>query len=350
MRAVSPADREPPTAVVLGAAGFVGRNVCDALSARGWSVAAVVRRGGTGFPPGCRTVRLDLLRSGATELAALLERERPSLVVNAAGALWNVTGEQLTEGNVTLVRRLADAVAGLPGPARLVHVGSAYEYGSQRAGTPLTEDLPEEPTSHYARTKLAGTRVLTEAVADGRLDAVVLRIAMAVGPYTPPDSLLGGIARRLAERPGELQLPPLAGVRDIVDVRDVADAVLRAADPPRVPPVVNVGSGTGVPLTEAVDTLVRVSGTSARVLRSPAPDRGQDARRDAGIGEEPLALTLARRELGWSPARTLEDGLAALWDTVPGRPGTPDTPHAPEDRPTTTTTSNPAVDGERIHG
>jgi nucleoside-diphosphate-sugar epimerase len=342
MRAVSPADREPPAAVVLGAAGFVGRNVCEALSARGWSVAAVVRRAATGLPPGCRTVRLDLLRSDETELAALLEAENPALVVNAAGALWNVTDEQLTEGNVTLVRRLVDALAKLPGPVRLVHIGSAYEYGGHPPGTPLTEDLEENPTSRYARTKLAGTRVITEAVADGRIDAVVLRIAMSAGPHTPPDSLLGSLARRIAERPAELRLPPLAGARDIVDVRDVAEAVRRAAGAPRVPPVVNVGAGVAVPLTDAVDTLVRVTGTTAAVVRSPAPDDGGHTRRDAGIGEQPLDVDLARRELGWSPRHTLADALTALWDTVPGRA---DARPAP-----LTTTSNTAVDGESIHG
>ncbi|MDT0377673.1 NAD(P)-dependent oxidoreductase [Streptomyces sp. DSM 42041] len=342
MRAVSPADREPPTAVVLGAAGFVGRNVCEALSARGWSVAAVVRRTASGLPPGCRTVRLDLLRSDASALLALLEAERPTLVVNTAGALWNVTDEQLTEGNVTLVRRLVDAVAKLPEPARLVHIGSAYEYGGQSTGRPLTEDLPERPTSRYARTKLAGTRVLTDAVADGRIDATVLRIAMSAGPYAPPDSLLGSLARRIAEQPRELRLPPLAGVREIVDVRDVADAVRRAADAPRVPPVVNIGSGTGVPLTEAVDTLIRVTGTTAAVLRSPVPDDGGHARRDAGIGEQPLDVSLARRALGWSPHHTLADALTALWDTVPGRPDASPAPLI--------TTSNLAVDGESIHG
>jgi NDP-hexose 4-ketoreductase len=342
MRAVRPADPEPPTAVVLGAAGFVGRNVCTALSARGWSVAAVVRRAAPGLAPGCRAVRLDLLRAENAELAALLERERPALIVNAAGALWDVTDEELTEGNVTLVRRLADAVAALPRPARLVHIGSAYEYGGQPDGRPLTEDLPEAPTSRYARTKLAGTRVLTEAAAAGRLDAVVLRIAMSVGPFASPHSLLGGLARQLAARPAELRLPPVAGVRDIVDVRDVADAVRCAATAPRVPPVVNVGSGVGAPLTEAVDTLIRIAGSTAEIVRSPAPE----VRRDAGIGQQPLDIDLARRELGWSPDRTLADALTAMWEAVPKAPAASN----PLSTSTPTSTSINAVDGETIHG
>ncbi|MET7641834.1 NAD(P)-dependent oxidoreductase [Streptomyces sp. NPDC005438] len=354
MRAVTPADREPPTAVVLGAAGFVGRNICDMLSTRGWSVLAVARGGAPDLPPGCHLERLDLLRSPTGDLSALLARERPALVVNAAGALWDVTDQELTEGNVTLVRRLVEAMASLPRPARLVHIGSAYEYGGHPADVPLTEDLTERPTSGYARTKLAGTRVLTEAVAEGRLDAVVLRIAMSVGPHTSPHSLLGGLAAQLARRPAELRLPPIRGVRDIVDIRDVAEAVRCAARAERVPPVVNIGSGVGVPLVDAVEALLRISGTDATVHRADDADPSKPAgtRRDAGIGEQPLDISRARSELGWAPRHSLDDALSALWETVPRPVGAPTTAFDPSafDPPAPTTTSTLAADGERIHG
>lgn len=325
-----------PVVVVLGAGGFVGRAVCAALRAAGRPVVAVVRRTPSrDLPAGCRTVRLDVVRADPATLAAELAPLRPGVVVNAAGALWNVTDDDLTDGNVTLVERLVRAVPALPGPVRLVHIGSAYEYGAHPGQARLAESLPGRPASRYAQSKLAGTRIVTEAVAAGRLDAVVLRIAVAVGPFASRHSLLGGIAHQLAEKPGELQLPLISGVRDVVDVRDVADAVLSAVRAHRVPPVVNIGSGAGVRLTDAVDALIRIAGSSAAaatVVRSPAPA----VRRDAGIGEQPLDIDLARRELGWVPARTLTDALQALWDSV--------------QRGTTASPSTFAVDGESIHG
>lgn len=326
-----------PPAVVLGAGGFVGRAVCAALREAGRPVVAVVRRPpDRALPQGCRTLTLDVVRTDPATLAAELASLRPGVVVNAAGALWNVTrDDDLTAGNITLVERLVAAVAAAEGPVRLVHIGSAYEYGAHPGRTRLAETLPGRPAGRYAQTKLAGTRVVTDAVAEGRLDAVVLRIAVAVGPFASPHSLLGGIAHRIAARPDVVRLPVIGGVRDVVDVRDVAAAVLSAVRAHTVPPLVNVGSGVGVRLTEAVDTLLRITGTdpaTATIVPGPEPA----LRRDAGIGEQPLDIGLARRELGWVPVRTLADALQALWDSV---------------RHTTTASpSTIAADGESIHG
>ena len=322
--------------VVLGAAGFVGRAVCAALCAAGRPVTAVVRGvPDPDLPAGCRTVPLDLVRTAPDTLTGMLEALRPAVVVNAAGALWNASDEELTEGNVTLVERLVRSVSALSRPVRLVHIGSAYEYGAHPGRTRLTETLPGRPVSHYARTKLAGTRIVVEAAAAGRLDAVVLRIAVAVGPWASPHSLLGGIARQLAAGPAVLRLPPIAGVRDVVDVRDVADAVLSAARAHRVPPVVNIGSGAGVRLTDVVETLIRIAGPdAATVVPGPSPA----VRRDAGVGEQPLDIGLARRALGWVPTRTLTDALQALWESVQPPANAAALP------------SDLTVDGESIHG
>lgn len=307
-----------PVAVVLGGGGFIGRNICAALRAAGWAVTAVGRR--AAHPPeGCRAVRLDFARTGARDLATGLANLRPGLVVNAAGALWDVTDDELTEGNVTLVERLVDAVAAQPGPVRLVHLGSAYEYGAH-PGKRLVESLPARPAGRYARTKLAGTQLVTRAVADGRVDATVLRIAVSAGPYAPRHSLLGGIARQLAAHPDTLRLPPIDGVRDVVDVRDVADAVLCAARADGPPPVVNIGSGVGVRLTDAVDELIRIAGPGTRGVRI-VPAAPPAVRRDTGIGSQPLDIGLAHRAFGWSPARTVVDALQALWDSVRTAPG-----------------------------
>jgi NDP-hexose 4-ketoreductase len=305
--------RMPRSAVVLGGSGFLGRNVCAALLGSGWSVS-VVMRGAGDPPPGCRALRLDAVHG---PLADALAAVSPALVVNAAGALWDVTDMELTEGNVTLVARLVSAVAALAGPVRLVHFGSAYEYGSHPEGVVLEETLTERPFSRYSQTKVAGAQVVTRAVAAGSIDAVVLRIATAVGPCAPRQSLLGGLAHQLAAQPESIDLPPISGERDIMDVRDVADAVLAAAAAPAVPPVVNIGRGTAVPVREVVDKLIQISGSSATITRRMPPAQ----RRDAGIAAQPMNTTLARRQLGWLPVRSLPDALQALWDSVRGPAG-----------------------------
>jgi NDP-hexose 4-ketoreductase len=315
--------------VVLGAGGFLGRAVCDTLAATGRPVVALLRNPpARPLPEGCRAVDFDLMRNSPGTLARELAAIRPAAVVNAAGALWNVTDEQLVEGNVLLVERLLSALTALPRRVRLVHLGSAYEYGAQPTGLPLLETLACRPESRYARTKLAGTGLIAQTVAADRVDAVVLRVAVTTGPHAPRTSLLGGIAHQLAGHPAELRLPPISGVRDIVDVRDVADAVLAAVGAPRVPSMINIGSGIGYALTEVVDELIRIAspGRGGTVVRDPAPT----GRRDAGIGEQPVDIGRACRYLGWVPAYSLTDALHGLWES-------------------TQPVNDHAVDGERIH-
>ncbi len=58
-------------------------------------------------------------------------------------------------------------------------------------------------------------------------------------------------------------------MRDFVDARDVADAVLAAITAPAIGiPVLNVASGRGVPVRTLVDTLARIVGFAGTITES----------------------------------------------------------------------------------
>lgn len=299
------------TAVVLGGAGFVGRNLCLALCSAGYQVVVAGRRP-VNVPCGCALRHIDLVRAAPEDLAALLAAERPAVVVNAAGAVWGASDDDLAKGNVTLVDNLVAAMAMLPSRARLVHLGSVYEYGAQPVGVPVREESRPCPVTQYARTKLTGSETVLAASAIG-LNAVVLRLSTVVGPGAPPQSLFGSVASKLAAASGDdpvpLALPALHGERDFLDVRDVADAVLRAVTAPAVAGVLNISRGELICVREAVDLLIEISGMPVKVTRKAA----SGPRRDAGIGSLSISIEAARRRLGWAPRRDLGDALGALW-------------------------------------
>nr|AZF85899.1 NDP-hexose 4-ketoreductase [Catenulispora sp.] len=308
-----PPDRA--TVVVLGGTGFVGRTVCPALAAAGYDVRAIGRRAAEP-PAGSALIRLDAVHAAPGELAAALRAAEPVAVVNAAGTYWAVgdrrpTPDELAAGNLGLVQRLVEELALLDRAPRLIHLGSAYEYGPQPPGTLLTEDTPELPQNDYGQTKLGATRVVRAAVEAGRLDAVTLRLTTTVGPYPPPASLFGKVAYELAAEPARVRLPALSGERDFVDVRDVAAAVLAAIRAPEVPPLLNIASTAIVPVTEAVDLLIKIAGLAVGVERQ-APEPG---RADA-VGSQRISVDAARTYLGWEPQYTLADSLGALWASV----------------------------------
>ncbi|MEU5976600.1 NAD(P)-dependent oxidoreductase [Streptomyces sp. NPDC047315] len=291
--------------VVLGGTGFLGRHVCAAFAATGADVAAVSRSAGPA-PGGVRHHPLDLLAADTAELARLCTGA--DTVVNAAGAVWGGSEQQMADANTHLVERLVRALADLPGQRpRLVQLGSAYEYGPAEPGAVTDEDHPPAPNTPYGRTKLAGTRAVLRAADERDLDAVVLRISVACGPGAPPNSLPGIVAAHLAAGRTELRLAPLRAHRDLVDVRDVADAAVAAAraDGSATGRVVNVGSGRAVPVRDLVDLLIELGGRPLRIVEERA---AQGTRSDAPWLR--LDVSRARRLLDWTPHRSLPESLA----------------------------------------
>lgn len=320
VRRVSQNDRL--SVVVLGSGGFVGRHVCEAFTDRGARVLGVARSvpaPGTAPP----TVPLDLSSAPPEKVAALLREHRADTVVNAAGAVWGVTQEQLFQGNVELTRNLVDAVSRLDRRPRLIHLGSVHEYGVGAPGAALAEDHPPHPVNPYGRSKLLATEAVLQATREQRLDGVVLRIANVFGPHAPRGSLLGLIAAHLiavARHHGQqpmpaLRLSPLRARRDFVDVRDVGAAVVACAtaafDEPAGGRIVNIGCGRAVSVRRLVDQLIALSGLDASVIEEhEAPGER------AGAQWQQVDITRARRLLHWYPRWPLKQSLRDLLETA----------------------------------
>ncbi|MGW4694909.1 NAD-dependent epimerase/dehydratase family protein [Kitasatospora cineracea] len=302
----------PARVAVLGGTGFIGRVLCARLAERGHQVLTLARTV-PADPPAGRFASVDLSATAPAELAALLDREGVDAVVNAAGGMWGLTDEQMHEANVVLVDRLVEAVAAMDRPARLVHLGTVHEYGMAPIGTSRREDDAPAPVMEYGKLKLAATETITRAVADGRIDAVTLRLGNVVGAGQPGHSLLGVMAAkldeaRLAGRTAQLSLQPLTAQRDFVDLADTVDAVLAAIGTRTTVPVINVGTGRATAARVLVELLIEASGVPTEITEVPAPD---------GTGPETewqqMDVSLAREQLGWAPTRTLADGVADLW-------------------------------------
>jgi nucleoside-diphosphate-sugar epimerase len=266
-------------------------------------------RSGLADSPGHRHV--DLAGDTPAKITAVIEDVAPDTVVNCAGA---TTGEvdALVAANVTGVYALTKAMLLAKVPARLVHLGSAAEYGRAEPGVPVTERAVPRPTAIYGATKLAGTR-LVELVAAAGLDAVVLRVFNPVGPGAPQSSLPGRLATELLQalRHGtDIRLGSLDAVRDFVDVRDVADSVIAAATAPGLPHrVLNIGAGRGVPVRAMVKQLLTISGCTS-VVREDSPGSA----RAADVLWQEADITCATKDLGWTPHRDLATSLSDMWE------------------------------------
>ncbi|MEU2871175.1 NAD(P)-dependent oxidoreductase [Streptomyces olivoreticuli] len=287
--------------LVLGATGFLGRHTAMSLRALpGAQVLDAGRGPGAALP-------VDLATADPGSLAAALRTAAPDAVVNCAGAVGG-SPVTLTATNARGPAALCEALREAAPRARLVHLGSAAEYGATEGRTPLTESGTTRPAGLYGATKLAGTL----AVTGSGLDAVVLRVFNPVGPGAPAASLPGRLAAELrrAGPDGRVRVGDLSTHRDFVDARDVAEAVVRAVTAPGpLPPVVNIGSGTARSARELAGELIRAAGFRGRL-----DEDGDGSHRSAAVPWQQADITLAARALHWQPRRTLTESLTDLWD------------------------------------
>jgi nucleoside-diphosphate-sugar epimerase len=297
--------------LVIGARGYLGAHVRSRARAAGLDVITAGRKSLPGSP--CHQC-VDLAECDPAAIAAMIDRLAPDAVANCAGATAGspcaLAGANVT-GTFALVRALLLAAD----PPRLVHLGSAAEYGRGEPGEPVGEHAIPRPVALYGATKLAGTKMVELAAVAG-LDAAVLRVFNPVGPGAPESSLPGRLAAELRradgmdQRDGDVRLGALDAVRDFVDARDVADAVLAAVTAPDLPHrVLNIGSGRGVPVRALVKELVAISGHRVQV-REDLPAGPQ---RSADVPWQQADISRAGRDLGWAPRRDLTTSLTDLW-------------------------------------
>ncbi|MFJ8751667.1 NAD-dependent epimerase/dehydratase family protein [Streptomyces sp. NPDC102441] len=288
--------------LVLGSTGYLGTHVVERLGAlRGARVLAGGRSPAADVP-------VDLATDSAGRLAERLASVAPDAVVNCAGATG---GDPVTlaEANARGPAVLCSAMALACPSARLVHLGSAAEYGPGAGRVPVPESAATRPLSVYGATKLAGT----VAVSTSGLDALVLRVGNPVGAGAPPAGLPGRVTRMLREagaaRDAVLRLGDLSAYRDFVDARDVARAVERAVTAPGpLPRVLNISGGEAVPVRDLVRTLADIA-----VFGGHIEEQGAGSVRSEQVSWQCSDISTARTALDWRPSYTLRESLTALW-------------------------------------
>jgi nucleoside-diphosphate-sugar epimerase len=291
--------------LVFGAGGYLGRNVLDLLRAQS---NLLVRTASRSAPAGGLDIRLDLADESA--LAAVLDKEKPDVVVNCAGAVSGSDAE-LIRANVTGPANLVSALARLRPGARLIHLGSAAEYGITEIGVPVREDMSGEPVGPYGHSKLAGTQLVVLGRQAG-LEALVLRVFNPIGPHAPTGSLPGRVVaelRRAIAAGDDIRLGPLGSVRDFVDVRDIAEAVLASVNVPSLDrPILNLAGGAGIRIRSIVDELVDIAEFEGTVFESAA-----GSSRSSAVAWQQADITAISTSLGWKPRVELLDSLVDLW-------------------------------------
>lgn len=235
--------------VVTGASGFVGRAVCDVLSARGAQVVRVSRAIGDSVDVAC-----DLGDARSSE-GLRLAFEGATAVVHAAAHVHrpDESAEEISRFravNVGGTERVVRAAASA-GVTRIVYVSTIGVHGFRRGSS--TEDDVPEPESAYASTKLLGESIVTAGAADARI--VRLATVYGAGDMANFARLGAAIARGRFVIPGDGSTrKSVIAIDDAAEL--IADVTLRDA----VVPTMHLASPRPVSIAEVCDGFARAFG------------------------------------------------------------------------------------------
>ena len=303
--------------LVLGASGFIGSRVSAVLAELG----AEVIRGGRAprmDRPGPTRVEVDLTLPGTA--AALLATWQPTVTFNLAG--YGIDPRERDPGqahriNAALPAEMAVACGALPqvrwSGLRLVHVGSALEYGTATGA--LAETTVPHPTTIYGQTKLAGTEAVAAACSSGQLAGATARLFTVYGPGEPPGRLLPTL-RLAAQESGPVPLTMGEQRRDFTYVDDVVEGLLRlGSEASGGIGTVNLATGVLTPVREFIERAARVIGVDLERLQfGMLPTRPEEMRHD------PVCLARLESLTGWKPETAIEAGVQkTLATSAPGR-------------------------------
>jgi dTDP-glucose 4,6-dehydratase len=203
--------------------------------------------------------------------------------------------------------------AGKPGHFRFHHISTDEVFGSLGANPEdkFTEATPYDPRSPYSASKAASDHLVRAWHETYGLPVVLTNCSNNYGPFHFPEKLIPVvILKALAGEP-----IPVYGkgenVRDWLYVEDHADALLLVLQKGEVGESYNIGGENERRNIDLVRTLCAVldekrpkaAGSYAEQITFVTDRPGHDAR----YAIDPSRI---RRELGWRPSVTVEEGLA----------------------------------------
>ncbi len=305
--------------LVTGGAGFIGSTIVDRLIGAGHDVV-VLDDLSTG-----RTANLDEARASAPDRLELIEQDvrdegTEATIVDAAPEVVCHLAAQI-DVRVSVTDPVLDASINVLGTLRVLEgarrAGARKVVFASSGGTiygepapealPVDESHPQVPVSPYGVSKKVASDYLEAYRVLHGVQWLSLALANVYGPRQDPHGEAGVVAifaqRLLAGTPCTI-FGDGSQTRDFVFVGDVAEAFVRGLTTGSG--LANIGTAVETSVTELYAAIAQAAGSTLEPTHAP-PRIGELAR-------SALLAHRAEQELGWTPAATLAEGIAATVD------------------------------------
>ncbi len=316
--------------LITGCGGFMGKHLCNRLMNRTGFWEEAVLFAGVYDETEQRSLEEALLNDGTKmsrwpkilkgdmrdpkQVSAVVKAAKPDYVIHLAAqasVARSFREPELTMAvNVDGTANLLEALRQESPGARILLVGSIDQYGPvDKKEQPVPESHPLAGCSPYGKSKILQEQLARFCVDQYGQDIVLVRAAPHTGPgqaraFAVADWAAQIREMRQGERPHRLITGNLQVIRDITDVRDMAEAYLLLLEKGGTGEVYNAGTGKGVELSRIPPLLGKLGGIEDLQIET-------DPRRFRPADIPCLVADTAklRERIGWKPVYTLEETL-----------------------------------------
>jgi UDP-glucose 4-epimerase len=197
---------------------------------------------------------------------------------------------------------------------KMIFSSTAAVYRAESNNHYVSEISPVGATSYYGETKVIAEKLITEAIKESKLNAVIFRYFNVAGASTPSladhstVNLIPSVLNKLQtnESPeifgNDYDTADGTAVRDFIDVRDVVHAhicAMKYMTSEFQSQILNIGTGHGVSVKEVIGLAQEVLKTDINPLYL--------SRRSGDIGAVVASCTKAEEIIGFKSQFTLRD-------------------------------------------
>jgi UDP-glucose 4-epimerase len=296
-------------AIVTGGAGFIGSHLAEELSKRDYHLI-ILDNISTGkranIAPLLDKKNVEFIQGSVTDLPFLQKLFKSTDFIFHLAAIASVPrsiDEPQLCHEVNVTGTLNVLIAARDNKVKKMVIASSCAIYGDAPGLPKKEDMPINPLSPYAVTKLAAENYCQIFQKVYGLSSVSLRFFNIFGPRQNPDSEYAAAIPKFIKIKSQGKKIHIYGngkaTRDYIYVKDAVNAFILAAGSD-ASGVYNIGSGRSTTVNELAELINKLTGNNSPPVYGP-PRPGDIVHSLADISK---AMTF-----GFNPRYTLEEGL-----------------------------------------
>lgn len=301
--------------LVTGSCGFIGSHLVEKLIEEGCSVRAFVlynsfnRLGWLDSFPEEKLKKLEIMLGDVRDPGNVREAMKGVDVVFHLAALIGIpfsyhSPESYLDTNIRGTLNILQSARD-NGVKKVLATSTSEVYGTALYA-PIDEKHPRQAQSPYSATKIAADAIAYSFYRSFGLPVTIVRPFNTYGPRQSARAVIPTIITQLLSGKKEIKLGNLHPTRDLVFVKDAADAFVQIARSDKTTgEEINIATGSEISIKDLAQKLIGMINPHAKIVSDNKRLRPKKSEVERLVGTN----SKIRRLTKWRPEHSLSDGL-----------------------------------------